>query len=58
MFISNAFAEAAATPSSPGLIEFLPLVGLAAVFYFFDSATATEARKGTKNHVGRATKRR
>ena len=34
MFISNAFAEAAAQSSGGGIIDFLPLVALVAVFYF------------------------
>ena len=34
MFISNAYAEAAAPVQSAGLMDFLPLVALAAVFYF------------------------
>jgi preprotein translocase subunit YajC len=33
MFISNAYAETAASSSS-GIMDFLPLVGLIAVFYF------------------------
>jgi preprotein translocase subunit YajC len=33
MFISNAYAETAAASSS-GIMDFLPLVGLIAVFYF------------------------
>ena len=33
MFISNAYAEAAAT-SGGGIMDFLPLVALIAVFYF------------------------
>lgn len=34
MFINNAYAQAAATQTGSGFIEFLPLIGLAAVFYF------------------------
>lgn len=34
MFISNAYAEAAAPVQGGGIIEFLPLVALVAVFYF------------------------
>ena len=34
MFINNAYAQAATTPTGSGFIEFLPLIGLAAVFYF------------------------
>ena len=33
MFISNAYAETAATPQA-GFMEFLPLIALIAVFYF------------------------
>ena len=35
MFISNAYAEAAPPVQSAGLMDFLPLIVLAAVFYFF-----------------------
>lgn len=34
MFISNAYAEAAAATPSVGIIEFLPLIALAVIFYF------------------------
>jgi len=34
MFISNAFAEAAAPVSGGGIMDYLPLVALVAVFYF------------------------
>ena len=34
MFISNAYAEAAATPAGNDLTQFLPLVALVVVFYF------------------------
>jgi preprotein translocase subunit YajC len=34
MFISNAYAEAAAPVQGPGLMDFLPLIVLVAVFYF------------------------
>ena len=34
MFISNAYAEAAGAAASPGIMEYLPLVALIAVFYF------------------------
>ncbi|MDP1635661.1 MAG: preprotein translocase subunit YajC [Gallionellaceae bacterium] len=34
MFISNAYAEGAATPQGGGFMEFLPLIALLAVFYF------------------------
>lgn len=34
MFINNAYAEAAAPAQSAGFMDFLPLVILAAVFYF------------------------
>lgn len=34
MFISNAYAEAAAAPSGGGFMDFLPLIFLVAVFYF------------------------
>ncbi len=35
MFISNAYAEAAAPAQGAGIMDFLPLIVLAAVFYFF-----------------------
>ena len=35
MFISNAYAEAAPSVQGAGLMDFLPLVVLIAVFYFF-----------------------
>jgi preprotein translocase subunit YajC len=34
MFISNAFAEAAAPAAGGGIMDFLPLIALVAVFYF------------------------
>jgi len=34
MFISNAYAEAAAATPDNGLMSFLPLIALIAVFYF------------------------
>lgn len=34
MFISNAYAEAAAPVQGSGLMDFLPLIALVAVFYF------------------------
>ena len=35
MFISNAYAEAAAPLQGGGIMDYLPLIVLAAVFYFF-----------------------
>ena len=35
MFISNVYAEAAAPVQGAGIMDFLPLIVLAAVFYFF-----------------------
>lgn len=35
MFINNAYAEAAAPAQGAGFIEFLPLIILVVVFYFF-----------------------
>src|SRR5574340_485856 len=35
MFISNAYAEAAAPAQGAGIMDFLPLIVLVAVFYFF-----------------------
>lgn len=34
LFISNAYAEGAAAPQDGGIMQFLPLVALLAVFYF------------------------
>jgi len=34
MFISNAYAEGAASAQGGGIMEFLPLIALVAVFYF------------------------
>ncbi len=34
MFISNAYAQAAAPASGASFMDFLPLIGLVAVFYF------------------------
>ena len=35
MFISNAYAEAAAPAQSAGFMDFLPLIVLVVIFYFF-----------------------
>jgi len=35
MFISNAYAEAAPSAQGAGLMDFLPLIVLVAVFYYF-----------------------
>lgn len=35
LFVSNAHAQAAAAPPSAGILDFLPLIVLAVVFYFF-----------------------
>lgn len=35
MFISNAYAEAGAAAQGAGIMDFIPLFVLAAVFYFF-----------------------
>jgi preprotein translocase subunit YajC len=34
LFISNAYAEGAAAPQDSGMMQFLPLLALLAVFYF------------------------
>ncbi|MBU0622934.1 MAG: preprotein translocase subunit YajC [Gammaproteobacteria bacterium] len=34
LFISNAYAEGAAAPQGGGIMDFLPLIALLAVFYF------------------------
>ena len=50
MFISNAFAEAATAGSvQEGLMQYLPLIGLVAVFYFLVLRPQQKRAKDLKN---------
>ena len=49
MFISNAYAEAAGTAAGGGIMEFLPLIALVAVFYFL---VLRPQSKRAKEHKG------
>lgn len=51
MLISNAYAEAAAPAQGAGLIDFLPLVVLVAVFYFFILRPQSKRAKEHKTMV-------
>jgi preprotein translocase subunit YajC len=48
MFISNAYAEAAAATSDSGIMNFLPLFALIAVFYFLILRPQTKRAKEQK----------
>ena len=48
MFISNAYAEAAAPAQGAGIADFLPLIVLVAVFYFFILRPQTKRAKEQK----------
>ncbi len=48
MFINNAYAQAAAAPAQDGFIQFLPLIGLVAVFYFLVLRPQTKRAKELK----------
>lgn len=48
MFISNAYAEAAAATSDGGIMNFLPLFALIAVFYFLILRPQTKRAKEQK----------
>jgi preprotein translocase subunit YajC len=48
MFISNAYAEAAAAASDNGIMNFLPLIALVAVFYFLILRPQTKRAKEQK----------
>ena len=52
MFIGNAYAQAAATPAGGGIIEFLPLVALAAIFYFMILRPQQKRSKEQKTMLG------
>jgi preprotein translocase subunit YajC len=51
MFISNAYAEAAAVPVQDGFMQYLPLVALVAVFYFLILRPQTKRAKEAKAMV-------
>ena len=51
MFISNAYAEAAAPVQGAGIMDFLPLIVLAAVFYFFILRPQSKRAKKKKGHI-------
>ena len=51
MFISNAYAEAAAPAQGAGLMDFLPLIVLVAVFYFFILRPQSKRAKEQKTMV-------
>lgn len=48
MFINYAYAQAAAAPAQDGFIQFLPLIGLVAVFYFLVLRPQTKRAKELK----------
>ncbi len=48
MFINNAYAQAAAAPAQDGFLQFLPLIGLVAVFYFLVLRPQTKRAKELK----------
>jgi len=50
MFISNAYAETAASPQA-GIMEFLPLIALVAVFYFLVLRPQSKRAKEHKEMV-------
>ena len=49
MFISNAYAESAGAAAGGGIMEFLPLIALVAVFYFL---VLRPQSKRAKEHKG------
>jgi len=51
MFISNAYAEAAAPVQGAGIMDFLPLIVLAAVFYFFILRPQSKRAKEQKTMI-------
>lgn len=52
MFISNAYAEAAAGAAPGGFMEYLPLIALIAVFYFLVLRPQQKRVKEHKEMVG------
>jgi preprotein translocase subunit YajC len=51
MFISNAYADAAAAVSDNGIMNFLPLFALIAVFYFLILRPQTKRAKEQKTMI-------
>jgi preprotein translocase subunit YajC len=51
MFISNAFAEATAPVQGGGLMDYLPLVALVAVFYFLVLRPQSKRAKEQKSMI-------
>ena len=51
MFISNAYAETAAAASDNGIMNFLPLLALIAVFYFLVLRPQSKRAKEQKNMI-------
>jgi len=51
MFISNAYAEAAAASPDNGLMSFLPLIALIAVFYFLILRPQSRRAKEQKSMI-------
>ncbi len=52
MFISNAYAEGAAVAQSSGIMDFLPLIALVAVFYFLVLRPQSKRAKEQKVMMG------
>ncbi len=51
MLISNAYAEAAAPAQGAGFMDFLPLIVLVAIFYFFILRPQSKRAKEHKNMI-------
>ena len=51
MFISNAYAEAAAATPDNGMMSFLPLIALIAVFYFLILRPQSKRAKEQKSMI-------
>jgi len=51
MFISNAYAEAAVAAPDSGIMNFLPLIALVAVFYFLILRPQTKRAKEQKTMI-------
>jgi preprotein translocase subunit YajC len=51
MFISNAYAEAAAAAPDNGIMNFLPLIALVAVFYFLILRPQSKRAKEQKSMI-------
>jgi preprotein translocase subunit YajC len=48
LFIANAYADGAAPAASAGIMDFIPLIGLAVVFYFLVLRPQMKRAKETK----------